>query len=199
MNSDISYINKYLSTYQPSKHDALITKYPHAVNLLTPNGLSLGDAQTALACDAAKEMLSSVDETSARAIKSIMRKLKLGKRLELIGSVLALITSGGVVGAIVGLQETIVAAILGAIGFIGSLVTLFVQWLKGGVSSNVSLDKSFDVLQAHCWQARELLAKLKRGLHDNEIDAFIAQSNELAKQVFLTLGGLGYEPEFSPV
>lgn len=199
MDTDISYINKYLHKFANDKHQELLRRHPESQVLLNAMGVSLGVTDTEVAVDAAKTMLESVDSITSSALSDILGKLKTNRRLELIGSILTLSTSGGVVGSIIGFDEKYVAAFLGAIGFLGSLVMLFAKWLKGSVTGSSSLDKEFDKLREYSWDARALKARLSHNASDKEIENVILESNRLAREIFLVLGGLGYEPNFEPV
>ena len=193
MDADISYVIRYLQAFSKEKYEALLRRHPESHLLLKANGVSLGDADTAVAIDAVNTMLESVDTITASAISDTLNKLRANRRLKFIGSILTFLTAGGVVGSIIGLDEMFIAVALGAIGILGSLVMLLTRWLKGGVSGSSSLDQAFDKLRKHCLDARVLKAKLKDEIPSLELEKIIFESNSIAREICMVLGGLGYD------
>ena len=174
-------------------------RHPKATAYLKADGIALGDSETSVARDAVETMLESVDDVSSAAISYTLNRLQTNRKIELAASLLALFTSGGVVGSIIGLDEKYLAAGLGALGLSGALLTLLVKWQKGGVSGPLDLEKSFDKLREYNWNARELAAKLKRTDTEEELQKIVSASNDLARNIYMLLGGLGYEADVRPL
>ncbi|MBY3221777.1 hypothetical protein [Rhizobium laguerreae] len=143
MRADIDEIAKYLRTYAPDKIRDLIVKHPEAKVYFESSGLKLGDAEINPAADVAGSMLDSVDEVATTAMSSTLASLKSARRLELVGSLLALIASGGVVGALIGAENAQIASILGAIGFIANAIPLVSSWLRTPTNGEKSVDQCF--------------------------------------------------------
>ena len=199
MDSDISYVNRFLKGYSPQHHLELLMRHPKATAYLKADGIALGDSESSVARDAVETMLESVDDVSSAAISYTLNRLQTNRKIELAASLLALFTSGGVVGSIIGLDEKYLAAGLGALGLSGALLTLLVKWQKGGVSGPLDLEKSFDKLREYNWNARELAAKLKRTDTEEELQKIVSASNDLARNIYMLLGGLGYEADVRPL
>lgn len=114
-------------------------------------------------------------------------------------SILALVTSGGVVGSIFSFDEKYIAAVLGAIRFLGSLLVLLVKWLKSGVTCELNLGDAFNKLSEYSWDARSLKAELDKSTDHDEFEDIINRTNQLARDIYLVLGELGYQADLHPL
>jgi hypothetical protein len=200
MQADIGEISRFLGGYAPAQLEALRQRHPKERAYLEPRGVTLGGgAASDTATDAACAMLDSVDQIASKAIVETIQKLKSARTLELCGSVLALLASGGVIGAVFGFSATTAAAVLAVIGFLANLVPLVTNWLRGTVGGQGSIGESFIKLRELTWDARALRAKFTH-LPDGQSSAdLIQQANSLARDLYVVLSDLGYQPQFRPV
>jgi hypothetical protein len=200
MQIQISGILKFLGEYDPTRLQALRDRYPSAAAALRPVGAVLGDSDLDIAISATKELLNSVTSTALDAASQTGRKLRSASKLDLVGGILALASTAGVVGVALGDQSALKTASLGLIGFLSSALPLFSRWLRSGVSGEV-IAPAFQQLSRTAWDAQALQAEIDRlsSKDTAKLEDAVRRANELSKAAFLALTELGYTPNFKPV
>lgn len=199
MRTDIDEIARYLRTYAPNKINELVAIHPETRVYFESSGYKLGGAEIDPASNVASSMLDSVDEVATKAMSSTLAGLRSARRLELAGSLLALVASGGVVGALLGAENELIATILGAVGFVASAIPLVSSWIRTPAAGEKSVDQCFVSLRDLTWEARVLRAELTRPVDDPERANIVIRINDVAKQIYMVLSDLGYSPTFRPL
>lgn len=199
MQADIREISGFLRNYAPTQLDLLQQRHPEAPKYFGPSGVPLGDANVDAAADAARVMLETVDGVASTAIADTVRKLKSARWLELGGSLLALLASGGVIGATLAFSDTLAAAVLAIVSFVANAVPLITGWLRGTVGGQGSVNQYFAKLRELTWDARALRADFSHAADPQQVTDLIKRANSLARELYLALSDLGYQPQFRPV
>jgi hypothetical protein len=200
MRADIYEVVRFLRGFAPEAAGELLVRHPETKVYFEAAGLPLGsDAEIDPAVDAARVMLDAVDEVATTAMLKTLASLKSARRLDLAGSLLALVASGGVVGALLGADNKDAAAILGVVGFVASAVPLVGGWLRGTATGKQSVDQCFLKLRELAWDARVLRAEFTRDRSDHEQASSLKRANDLAREIYMVLTDLGYDPRFRPV
>lgn len=200
MRADIGEIVQFLRGFSPEAVDSLLARHPEAKVYFEASGLPLGGGEEIdPAVEAARVMLDAVDGVTTTAMLKTSANLKSARRLDLTGSLLALVASGGVVGALLGADNKDAAAILGVIGFIASAVPPVSAWLRGTAIGEQSLGQCFVKLRDLAWDARVLRAEFVRERSDQEQANLLKRANDLAREIYVVLSDLGYDPRFRPV
>lgn len=198
MDTDITYINRFLQDFSRDEYHMLLGRHPDDITLKA-KGVVLGDTDTTVALDAAKTMLENVDIVITEAITDTLKKLKASRKLELVGTIFALFTSGGVVGNYLQQGEHMTTAVLGAFGFLNAIALLIAKWLRGSVAGSGDLSQDFIKLHEYSWDSRMLKAKLKPEISNDVLEEVISKSNSLAREINMLLATLGYIPNFEPI
>lgn len=200
MKADIAEVVQFLRGFAPEATAKLVGRRPELRVYFEASGLPLGgEGNAAPAIDAVSVMLEAVDEIATAAMTKTLANLKAARRLDLAGSLTTLVASGGVVGTVLGAGSQYVAAVLGAIGFVASAVPIIGNWLRGAAVGDQSVGQSFMKLRELVWDARVLRAEFDRSSTDEECANLFKQANSLAKDIYMVLSDLGYDPKLKPI
>lgn len=199
MEDSLTGIVRFLQQYAPQELARLGARHPESAARLRAAGQVLGDGDEEFESDAALTMLSAVADQSTVVSASITERLSSARRLEVMGSMLSLFSSGGVVGATLGLDSIVMAAMLGTIGFLANAVPLVVNWLRGS-PTGASVSQGLIKLRQCAWEAHALRASLSRTQKWKEdTEGTVRQVNELGHRAYSVLTELGYDTELRPI
>lgn len=200
MLEQIDEVVQFLRGFAPDTVPAFVARHPEAKPYFEGGGLALGGmAELGPAVDAACVMLDSVDEVASAAMQKTVANLKSARLLDVVGSLLALIASGGVVGTLLGADDKRTAAILGGVGFVASAVPLVSSWVRGAPVGDRSIGQCFLKLRELTWDARLLRAEFAQSADPSALAPLVGRANELAKDAFVVLSDLGYDPKLRPL
>lgn len=200
MNIEVGQIVGFLERFAPARAEALRADHREAEAFLRASGTVLGTPADDAALAAAGALLDNVAGVAREALLDTAHRIRIGRRLEVLQSCLALFTSGGVLGALLGLDARRTAAAIALIGFAGSAVAIFVAWLRSPPIGTGTIVEKHAQLRDVVWEARTLAAA-GAGLSTGDgaaVRAHVAAANALAGRATALLGDLDYHPDFRP-
>lgn len=182
----------YLERYAPADLDGIRARHPNDASILVSEGITLGseDGDRAL-FEATQVMLISISETAQIATHEVTTRLTNARRIEILGSVIGLLSSGAVVGVTVGLKSLWGGTLFGLLSFAAAALPQIVNWLRQSSIGAGSALENLVKLREGAWDARQMLDRF-RTAGDAEIDPLIEQGNALAKTIYFCLSDLGY-------
>jgi hypothetical protein len=184
-------VNALVSTLERYDRTALLQlqkQYPAEERLLQP-GIELGvtaTRRTAVLVDLAKRATATVRDRINPTIDVVRRKLRLARRLRLSGSVVAIISSAGLISA-VSVHWSNLGFVTAGINALASLTTLFANYFDGPVTGSRRLGG--EVLSTLIQLSVNVLkVEQELALMDADIDseqkarALVRRANELAAE-----------------
>jgi hypothetical protein len=196
METAINDISGFLGRYAPQRLDALRSRFPDQAARFEPEGLTMGAGDADALRAAASAMLEEVGEVADRAEAAVMQRLRVSRVLELVGALVSLLSSAGVITAIWGLESPAAALPIAMVGFVGGAVPLVVNWLRSDAAGAGSAAEALVKLRDAVWNARALKARLGR---EPAGEAVVAEANALARDISRLLADLGYRSAARPV
>ncbi|HEY0115104.1 MAG TPA: hypothetical protein VGB54_05235 [Allosphingosinicella sp.] len=198
----IADIAEFLGKYAPGELSALRAGFPDQKHLFERSGLAMGGddraeqrAEAEPRVEAARRMLETVTTVADQALDDATSRLRFSRKLELIGSLVALISSAGVVTALLGKRPE-AALVIALVSFAAGAVPLVATWLKGTLSGAGVAEASVR-LREKSWDAQLLRAQATSGAA--AADDLVQKANMLARDLTMALADLGYRPAARPV
>lgn len=185
----------YLERYAPAELDVIRAHHPNAGTVLVSEGITLGSTDDDRALfEATQAMLTSISETAQIATREVTVRLSNARRIEILGSVIGLLSSGAVVGVTVGLKSLWGGTLFGLLSFLAAALPQIVNWLRQSTIGAGSAVENLVKLREGAWDARQLLDQFRVAGADVDRDRLIEQGNSLAKTIYFCLNDLGYNP-----
>lgn len=185
-----------IAAYRPDQLSELRRKHPAAGAMLEHRGVVLGgnDDDAALR-DAAIALLQNADGIADQARTAAFRRLVIARRIEVVGSIVSVASSVGVVSALLELLNSTNALPLALVGFFAGAIPLVSGWLRS-THDGASVAEALDGLREVVWQAHVLRGQLARG---ENVDTLVETVNGLARTMADHLETLGYPGAVRPL